>query len=105
MIPYNFPWKPVAKEAAVVVAREAGVYLFRLAIDHAIDLIHGEGTRPESREQPGSGRQPSGTEPQTEEEADPEGPGPKKPGAQRRKRDENGRYVRKTQNRKGGDNP
>ena len=98
---HHFPWKPVAKEAAVVVAREAGVYLFRLAIDHAIDWLHADETGPESREQPGSGRRPSGR-PQTEEEADPEKPGPGKQGAQRRKRDENGRYARKT---KGGDNP
>ena len=102
MIPYNFPWKPVAKEAAVVVAREAGVYLFRLAIDHAIDWLHADETGPESREQPGSGRRPSGTERQNEEGVDPEKPGPGKQGAQRRKRDENGRYASKT---KGGDNP
>ena len=43
----NFPWKPVAKDVAVVVAREAGVYLCRMAIDHAIDRIHSPGTGPQ----------------------------------------------------------
>ena len=103
----NFPWKPVAKDVAVVVAREAGVYLFRMAIDHAIDRIHSPGTGPKAGERPHVVRPHRGRKPRTEADiqngVDPEGPGRRSSAAQRRVRDENGRFSRKTPNRKGGD--
>ena len=98
----NLPWKPVVKVVAFVAAREAGVFLYRLAINRVetdrlkakvrkkLDVLRRDLGWPGPQEDIQNG-------------VDPEGPGPKSQAAQRRERDENGRFTRKPHNPKGGD--
>ena len=105
MIPHNLPWKPVAKELAIVAAREAGVYLYRLAKER----IDTEKIGAKVREKLNGVRPHFEMEPEPEKEipngADPEGPSRRSRAARGRVRDENGRFIRKPPNPEGGDIP
>lgn len=114
MILPNLPWKPVAKEVATVAAREAGIYLYRLAKDRIdtkkIRAKVGEKlsavrrhfeTEPEPEDFPEEFHHPE--DPEEPSRVDPEVSNRRSRAAQRGVRDENGRFIRKTPGPKGGD--
>ena len=101
----NLPWKPVVKVIAFVAVREAGVFLYRLAINRVeTDRLKGKVRKKLDvlRKDLGWGLKDSPDE-DIQNGVDPEGPSPKSQAAQRRERDGNGRFTRKSNNPKGGD--
>ena len=101
----NLPWKPVVKLVAFVAAREAGIYLYRLAINRAeTDRLKANVRKKLDvlRRDFGWGHKDSPKE-DIQNGVDPEGPSPRGKAAQRRVRDENGRFTRKPHNPEGGD--
>ena len=97
--------KPVVKIVAVVAAREAGVYLYRLALNK----VPTERIRAKVKSGLSAIRRDLGMEYESipdediQNGVDPEGPNRKSQAAQRRQRDGNGRFTGKSQNQKGGD--
>lgn len=101
----KLPWKPVVKVVAFVAAREAGLFLYRLAINRVeTDRLKAKVGKKLGvlRRDFGWGHKDSPDE-DILNGVDPEGPSPRGQAAQRRKRDENGRFTRKPNNPKGGD--
>ena len=95
--------KPVVKIVAVVAAREVGVYLYKLALNK----VHTEWIRTKVKDKLSVIRRDFGRDsdpdPDIQNGVDPEGPSPRGRAAQRRVRDENGRFTRKDPPQKGGD--
>ena len=104
--------KPVVKFLAVVVGREVGVYLYKLALNK----IHTEWIKAKMKEKLSVVRRDFGMKPEPEPRdtsgipdneiqngVDPEGPSPRSRAAQRRVRDETGRFIRKDPPQEGGD--
>ena len=98
--------KPVVKVIAVVAAREAGVYLYKLALNK----VHTEWIKAKVKDKLSVVRRDFGMETDPEpgprdttsipdddiqNGVDPEGPSPRSRAAQRRVRDETGRFIRK----------
>ena len=110
--------KPVVKIVAVVAAREAGVYLYKLALNK----VHTEWIKAKVKDKLSVVRRDFGmeTDPDPRDPSgipdndiqngiDPEGPSPRsraaQRAAQRRVRDETGKFVRKDPPQEGGDSP
>ena len=110
--------KPVVKVIAVVAAREAGVYLYKLALNK----VHTEWIKAKVKDKLNVIRRDFGRETDPEPDprgtsgipddeiqngVDPEGPSPRsraaQRAAQRRVRDETGRFIRKDPPQEGGD--
>ena len=104
--------KPVVKFLAVVAAREAGVYLYKLAINK----IHTEWIKAKVKDKLSVVRRDFGMKPEPDPRdtssisdteiqngVDPEGPSPRSRAAQRRVRDETGKFIRKDPPQEGGD--
>ena len=108
--------KPVVKVIAVVAAREAGVYLYKLALNK----VHTEWIKAKVKDKLSVVRRDFGMEPEPDQRdtsgipddeiqngVDPEGPNPRsraaQRAAQRRVRDETGRFIRKDPPQEGGD--
>ncbi len=108
--------KPVVKIVAVVAAREAGVYLYKLALNK----VHTEWIKAKVKDKLSVVRRDFGMKPEPDPRdttgipdndiqngVDPEGPSPRsraaQRAAQRRVRDETGKFVRKDPPREGGD--
>ena len=104
--------KPVVKVIAVVAAREAGVYLYKLALNK----VHTEWIKAKVKEKLRVVRRDFGmeTEPDPpgtsgipdddiQNGVDPEGPSSRSRAARRRVRDESGRFIRKDPPQEGGD--
>ncbi len=108
--------KPVVKVIAVVAAREAGVYLYKLALNK----VHTEWIKAKVKDKLSVVRRDFGMEPEPDPQdtsgipdddiqngVDPEGPSPRsraaQRAAQRRVRDETGKFIRKDPPREGGD--
>ncbi len=95
--------KPVVKIVAVVAAREAGVYLYKLALNK----VHSEWIKAKVKDKLNVIRRDFGREtdpePDIQNGVDPEGPSPRSRAAQRRVRDETGKFVRKDPPQEGGD--
>ena len=97
--------KPVVKIVAVVAAREAGVFLYKLALNK----VHTEWIRAKVKDKLSVIRRDFGREhPNHPDEdiqngVDPEGPSQRSRAAQRRVRDETGRFIRKGPPQEGGD--
>ncbi len=108
--------KPVVKVIAVVAAREAGVFLYKLALNKVhtewikakvkdkLSVVRrdfGMETDPDPRDAPGI------PDNDIQNGVDPEGPSPRsraaQRAAQRRVRDETGKFVRKDPPQEGGD--
>ena len=104
--------KPVVKIIAVVAAREAGVYLYKLALNK----VHTEWIKAKVKDKLRVVRRDFGMKPEPDPRdptgipdddiqngVDPEGPSPRSRAAQRRVRDETGKFVRKDPPQEGGD--
>ena len=93
--------KPVVKILAVVAAREAGVYLYKLALNK----IHTEWIKAKVKDKLSVIRRDFGreTDPDIQNGVDPEGPSSRSRAAQRRVRDETGKFIRKDPPQEGGD--
>ena len=108
--------KPVVKVIAVVAAREAGVYLYKLALNK----VHTEWIKAKVKDKLSVVRRDFGMEPEPDPQdtsgipdddiqngVDPEGPSPRsraaQRAAQRRVRDETGKFIRKDPPQEGGD--
>ena len=96
--------KPVVKVIAVVAAREAGVYLYKLALNK----VHTEWIKAKVKDKLSVVRRDFGMKPEPDKRdtssipdddiqngVDPEGPSSRSRAAQRRVRDESGRFIRK----------
>ena len=100
----NLSWKPLVKVVAVVAAREAGVYLYKLALNK----VHSEWIRAKVKDKLSVIRRDFGKQQNLPDEdiqngVDPEGPSSRRRAAQRRVRDETGRFIRKDPPQEGGD--
>ena len=104
--------KPVVKIVAVVAAREAGVFLYKLALNK----VHTEWIKAKVKDKLSVVRRDIGMKPEPDPRdtsgipdddiqngVDPEGPSPRSRAAQRRVRDETGRFIRKDPPQEGGD--
>ena len=104
--------KPVVKIVAVVAAREAGVYLYKLALNK----IHTEWIKAKVKDKLSVIRRDFGREADPEPRGtsgipdddiqngvDPEGPSSRSRAARRRVRDETGKFIRKNPPQEGGD--
>ena len=104
--------KPVVKIVAVVAAREAGVYLYKLALNK----VHTEWIKAKVKDKLSVVRRDFGMKPEPDPRdtsgipgddiqngVDPEGPSSRSRAAQRRVRDETGRFIRKDPPQEGGD--
>ena len=95
--------KPVVKIVAVVAAREAGVFLYKLALNK----IHTEWIKAKVKDKLSVVRRDFGMKPEPEPDiqngVDPEGPSPRSRAARRRVRDETGRFIREDPPQEGGD--
>ena len=104
--------KPVVKIVAVFAAREAGVYLYKLALNR----FHTEWIKAKVKDKLSVVRRDFGMETDPDPRGtsgipdddiqngvDPEGPNPRSRAAQRRVRDETGKFIRKTPPQEGGD--